>query len=81
MAATRTQEPGLKTWIIVTLSLAIASIAAVAVLSDERLQSRPNSAIENTALPESDRDHDRDQIDAASRDQLREILRRSGNGD
>ena len=81
MAATRTQEPGLKTWIIVTFSLAIASIAAVALLSDERLQSRPNPEIENTALPESDSDHDRDQIDAASRAQLREILRRSGNGD
>ena len=81
MATKRKQEPGLKTWIIVTFALTIGSLAAVALLSDERLNTRPNAGVENVAAPEASKDHDRDQIDQASRDQLREILRKSGNGD
>jgi hypothetical protein len=81
VATKRKQEPRLKTWIIVTFALTIGSLAAVALLSDERLNTRPNAGVEDVTAPQSMKDHDRDQIDQASRDQLREILRKSGNGD
>jgi hypothetical protein len=77
VAAKRDQNSGTKTWIIVAFALSIAAVAAVALLSDARLQSRPQVGIEITPRQDSERDHDRDQIDAASRDQLREILRKS----
>jgi len=81
VAAKRDRDTGLKTWIIVAFALAIAAIAAVSLLSDERLHTRPNAGIRDVAAPEAVKHHDRDQIDQASRDQLREILRKSGNGD
>ena len=81
VATKRKQEPGLDTWIIVTFALTIGALAAVALLSDERLNTRRNAEIEDVAAPEALKNHDRGQIDKSSRDQLREILRKSGNGD
>jgi hypothetical protein len=79
VAAKRDQKSGLSTWIIVTFALTIAALAAVALISDERLHSRPNAGFDDPGAPEADEDHDRDQIDQASRDQLRKILRDSGS--
>lgn len=81
MAAKRKQKSSLKPWIAVALGLAMAGMAAIALLSDPRLSPRSPASSEDGAALEAAEDHDRGQIDQASRDQLREILRAAGNGD
>jgi hypothetical protein len=81
VAAKRKQKSPLKPWIAVALGLAIAGLAAIALVSDQRLSLRSPARSQDGAALEAAEDHDRDQIDQASRDQLREILRAAGNGD
>lgn len=72
---TRTRKSPVRTWVALVVGLVIAAVAAIAVLSDGRLLTRSSPIGEFGEAPEAEKQHDRDQIDQASRDQLREILR------
>ncbi|MCP5040972.1 MAG: hypothetical protein GY944_08065 [bacterium] len=76
----RNESPAIAPWLAVVLGLAIAAFAAFALLSDGRIGS--NSPIPDVSdTSQADVQHDRDQIDQASRDQLRDILRAEDNGE
>ena len=83
MAAKRKQKSSLSPWMLATAAVGILVVAAVALLSDRRLSIPP----ESQGVPavdlgrDMDEDHDRDQIDQASRDELRDILRAAGASD
>jgi len=70
---------GVPAWLSVLVALVIAVVAAFALLTlggGPQTETPPRLADE----PESPTQHDRDQIDQESRDQLRDILRAADNG-
>ncbi len=73
---------GVPAWLGVAVALLIAGAAAFALLTVQRGADREPEAVPKlSGEPESPTQHDRDQIDQASRDQLRDILRAADNGD
>ncbi len=72
----RSDSAGLPAWLGVPLALGIAALAAWALLTQQRASQR-NALPELVEAPEAVTQHDRDQIDEASRDQLRKILRQA----
>ncbi len=87
MAAKRTKKSPSKRHplIAVALGLLIAALAALALLSDGQFLGRSPAGSKPSDLPQTEvvheGDHDRDQIDEASRDQLRELLRAESSGE
>ena len=87
MAAKRKKKASVSPWLIATLAVGILAIAAVALLSDDRLSipsaegSGPPPGVSAGQGKGQHYDHDRDQIDQSSRDQLRDILRSAGDSE
>lgn len=67
-------------WLTVLFGLAVAVFAAFVLLSRDEPGAAPPFA-DLTGTPEAETNHDRDQIDQASRDQLRKILRAADQGE
>jgi len=75
----KTKTSPARPWLALAVGLALAAGAFAALLSGRPIgqatATRPAGVSAPLASPDSDRNHDRDQIDQASRDQLRAILR------
>lgn len=76
----RKHRSSLAPWLTVLFGLAVAAFAAFVLLSRDEPGATASFA-DLTDTPEAETNHDRDQIDQASRDQLRKILRAADRGE
>ncbi|MDP6979432.1 MAG: hypothetical protein QF570_12665 [Myxococcota bacterium] len=72
----RSDSAGFPAWLGVLLALGIAAVAGWALLTQQQARER-NALPVLEDRPEAATQHDRDQIDQESRDQLRDILRQA----
>ena len=75
MAAKRKKKATIAPWVITAFAVLITAVAVVSLLSDGRLAVATGDGAGDIKAVDLNQDHDRDQIDQKSRDELRDILR------
>jgi hypothetical protein len=75
VAAKRKKKATIAPWVITAFAVLITAVAVVSLLSDGRLAVATGDGARDIKAVDLNQDHDRDQIDQKSRDELRDILR------
>jgi len=78
VAAKRKKKATIAPWVITAFAVLITAVAVVSLLSDRRLAVATGDGARDIQAVDLNQDHDRDQIDQKSRDELRDILRGEG---
>lgn len=86
VAAKRKKKTSFKSWFVVAVAVAILVVAAISLLSDRRLSipsadSDAATTSRNVVPVDQPYNHDREQIDQESREELRKLLRDDGSAE